>query len=161
MEAEPVTEPDGRMDDVAWLAAALIVIRDVDPKLYREIRANPWQVHVVADLAELAAATHDREYGVLGTTLHRDTFVPRAQVERYARKMGVPAADMLAAVLVHEWDHAEHDGDEADAHEAAFDFMCKLYAAALERIADALESNAGGTAAPDPAPTTPPGITRN
>jgi hypothetical protein len=130
MQAEPAT-------DEAWLARALIIVRRIDPDMYRTIRGR-WMVHVLADRDELPeydplddGEAYDRD-GVIAETSGRHTAICRADVEREARKHGVPTADLLAAVLVHEWEHAEYNSTEYGATLAEHLFLWKMYAAALD-----------------------------
>ena len=109
------------ISDERWLADGLAIIRDLEPDTYRDIRGK-WMVYVVASLPD---------DGTLAETTGRHTTISRAAVERSARNQGVPVADLLAAVLTHEWEHAEHGAGEYQAVLAELSFLWRMYSSSL------------------------------
>lgn len=133
-------------DNPQWVTPALDVIRRTDAATWHRMQASPWHVHVISRGDEQSLAAYGRMYGlgneyhlagVLeeafgvtpsepdGTPVHV-SFINRPMVEEQARRMGVPAGDFLAVVLVHEFHHDEGDVSEKSTFAVSTAFARKL-----------------------------------
>ena len=162
------TDSKGR----TWLAPAFKIIKATDPATYRRMRQEHWPVCVTdgADDIEwvLDAAGPMTWFPLMrdlpssfGVTLDPNqpaylppmpeaitdhTFLNRPEITAKAEEMGVPVADFLADVLIHEFAHRDTGASEPEAFEAGTRFALKL-PAYDKPVADLSEQIAAGYAA--------------
>jgi hypothetical protein len=158
-----------KTDDPSWVNPALDIIRRADPGTYARMQASPWMIHVIATGREHSflqfagdrgiqgayalAANLDESYAVTplategGEHTLNMTFVNKQGCVRESRTSGIPVAEFLASILVHEFSHNETLSDEKTAYDLEIAFDKKMGSAAMAALDRQVAAQvAGGTA---------------
>lgn len=139
-------------NDPMWAQNALDVIRRVDPSTYDRMMECDWRLYVTDgaddlfwviasepfEFVSLASdlpvafgvtpmqAQDGDGYAALPDDLVGTSFLNRPGINQRAKELGVPTADFLADVMVHEFKHRDGWHDEPDAFAAGTAFARTL-----------------------------------